>query len=340
MPAMIIVPVALGFLGVYLMLPQARRSRPLLGALCGGAALLLAGWYLVRLDTVLPETILFYAFSGSAVIGGGMVIAQKNPVHAALSFALVILSTCGLFLLQGAPFLMAATVIVYAGAIVVTFLFVIMLAQQAGIADADQRSREPFLASLAGFVLIGAILGVLQQNYDTRELDGLLTQVRRVAEAKNTDEVIAVMGDPAARSPKALTHPLVDRLSAIFPDTDIISNLESEWLEIRQPKHLQNLQAVARGILALGSVQRAGHGSLTPSASLPLSKLSGVPANMPLIPNEAGVLPERLPALNVAAVGASLFTDHLLAVVMAGMLLLVATIGAIVIAGRRAEGLR
>ena len=79
-------------------------------------------------------------------------------MRAALSFALVVLSTCGLFLLLAAPFLMAATIIIYAGAIIVTFLFVIMLAQQAGLSDADQRSREPFLACVAGFVLLGAML--------------------------------------------------------------------------------------------------------------------------------------------------------------------------------------
>ena len=59
-----------------------------------------------------------------------MLVTQQNPARAALSFALVVLSTCGLFLLLAAPFLMAATIVIYAGAIVVTFLFVIMLAQQ------------------------------------------------------------------------------------------------------------------------------------------------------------------------------------------------------------------
>ena len=69
-----------------------------------------------------------------------MLITQQNPARAALSFALVVLSTCGLFLLLAAPFLMAATIIVYAGAIVVTFLFVIMLAPADGLSDADARS--------------------------------------------------------------------------------------------------------------------------------------------------------------------------------------------------------
>ena len=71
-------------------------------------------------------------------------ITSRNPVYAALWFALATLSTCGLFLLQSAPFLAAATIIVYAGAIIVTFLFVIMLAQQAGATVYDQRSRQPF----------------------------------------------------------------------------------------------------------------------------------------------------------------------------------------------------
>src|SRR5713101_9889586 len=126
----ILLPTVLGFAGIYLLLPRLDRPYRLMGAALGGAGLFAAGWFLVGNEAVLPETILFYAFSGLAILGGGLMLAQHNPVHAALSFALVVLSTCGLFLLQAAPFLMAATIIVYAGAIVVTFLFVIMLAQQ------------------------------------------------------------------------------------------------------------------------------------------------------------------------------------------------------------------
>src|SRR5437660_1148417 len=177
----IVVPVVLGAVGVYFLLPQAGRFKPLWGALVCAVAFVAAGVLLVHADMVLPETILFYAFSGIAVMGGVMLITQKNPVHAALSFALVVLSTCGLFLLQAAPFLMAATIIIYAGAIVVTFLFVIMLAQQAGIADADQRSREPFLASLAGFVLIGAILCMLHLTYSTERFAALLARAKEAA---------------------------------------------------------------------------------------------------------------------------------------------------------------
>src|SRR4029077_9945228 len=140
--------------------------------------------------------ILFYSFSGIAVSAGAMMISQQNPVHAALSFALVVLSTCGLFLLQGAPFLMAATIIVYAGAIIVTFLFVIMLAQQAGLTSADQRSREPFLAALGGFILLAALLYVLKRSYAPRALDRLVATIHKVASAESADRVKKLLGDP------------------------------------------------------------------------------------------------------------------------------------------------
>ena len=119
----------LGILGVYLLLPRARPYPTLWGAAASGLALILAGSTLMRSGMTAPENLLFYCFSAIAVVSGTLLITQRNPVHAALSFAMVVLSTCGLFLLQAAPFLMAATIIVYAGAIVVTFLFVIILAQ-------------------------------------------------------------------------------------------------------------------------------------------------------------------------------------------------------------------
>src|SRR5207342_2757226 len=112
-----------------------------------------------------------YTFAGVAVVFGGLMIAQRNPVHAALSFAMVVLSTCGLFLLQAAPFLMAATIVIYAGAIIVTFLFVIMLSQQSGPSNANLRSRDPDLAVAAGFVLLATFLVGLQRVYDWHTVD-------------------------------------------------------------------------------------------------------------------------------------------------------------------------
>ena len=80
---------------------------------------------------------------------------------------------------------MAATIIIYAGAIIVTFLFVIMLSQQTRQTDANDRSREPSLAAAVGFVLLGTLLVVLQRVYRTSEVDELIRQSDRYAQAES-----------------------------------------------------------------------------------------------------------------------------------------------------------
>jgi NADH-quinone oxidoreductase subunit J len=147
--------------GVWWLMPPA-SSRPkvvgLLLALAGTALLA------VRLHAgagPLLETVLFFVFSAAAIVCAILMITNRKPVYSALWFALATLSTCGLFLLQFAPFLAAATVIIYAGAIVVTFVFVIMLAQQSGAALYDQRSRQPLVATAGAFVVLGALLATL-----------------------------------------------------------------------------------------------------------------------------------------------------------------------------------
>ncbi|MBI1917568.1 MAG: NADH-quinone oxidoreductase subunit J, partial [Planctomycetes bacterium] len=113
---------ALGLTAVYALLPRPRRLPLLLGVGATGFAFVLAGWLVVRVGKLSFETFLFYLFAATAIVAGGLLVTQQNPARAALSFAIVVLATCGLFLLQAAPFLMAATIIVYAGAIIVTFL--------------------------------------------------------------------------------------------------------------------------------------------------------------------------------------------------------------------------
>lgn len=120
-------------------------------------------------------------------MSGVLMITARNPVYAALWFALATLSTCGLFLLQHAPFLAAATIIVYAGAVIVTFLFVIMLAQQSGAAGYDQRSNQSLLATISAFVLLGAISLTLQSEK--------IDIVRPSADLPSTDIVPVLPGN-------------------------------------------------------------------------------------------------------------------------------------------------
>src|SRR5262245_27185323 len=114
----LILAAALGMAAVCLFLPRARPwpIARLAGAAAAGLALAAAAVVAARAARLSAEVVLFYAFSGLAVLAGGVMITRTNPARAALSFAMVILSTTGLFLLLGAPFLMAGSVIVYAGA--------------------------------------------------------------------------------------------------------------------------------------------------------------------------------------------------------------------------------
>jgi len=351
---LILVPVALGLIAVYLLLPRPRGTRPRWGTFSAGMAILLGGWLLGRSGSGWVETVLFYALSAIAIVAGGLLITLRNPVRAALSFALVVLSTCGLFLLQAAPFLMAATIIIYAGAIVVTFLFVIMLAQQVGTSDADQRSREPFLSSLAGFVLLGAMLCMLHLTYSTDRFDALLARAKEAVEKPTLEGITNTLGTgndffDALHREAQHAHLAPDK-TRVFEDS--LSALEENW---NPPSwDADKMRSALRKLYEEGVAIRNSYGNLQPpressflppgidkKQSLELSTYSRLHSNQPSTqPLRDAQGRSVMPAENVAYLGRTLFSDYLLAVELGGTLLLVATVGAIAIAGRRPEGLR
>jgi NADH-quinone oxidoreductase subunit J len=73
------------------------------------------------------EQLVFYAFSAVLLFAGAMVITVRNPVHAALFLVLAFFASSGLWLLLEAEFLAIALVLVYVGAVMVLFLFVVMM---------------------------------------------------------------------------------------------------------------------------------------------------------------------------------------------------------------------
>ncbi len=81
---------------------------------------------------------MFWALAAVTLIAAAAAVVTHKPVYTALWFALSLLGTAGLLLFDGAQFLSISTVAVYAGAILVTFLFVIMLAQPEGHAPYDR----------------------------------------------------------------------------------------------------------------------------------------------------------------------------------------------------------
>ena len=143
---------------LWLLLPNGRdnNSARWLGMLVGVAALaafILAGRRLGGLG----EEAVFLIVSLVAVISAAATIVSRSPVYAAIWFALTLAGVAGVLLVLGAQFLGVATIVVYAGAILVMFLFVLMLAQPAGLAPYDRVSNEPFLSALAGAVLLGVL---------------------------------------------------------------------------------------------------------------------------------------------------------------------------------------
>jgi NADH-quinone oxidoreductase subunit J len=155
-----LVPPVFGFLALYLLLPREYRFWRPIGLAFGVVALGVLG-YLFSVPGVSLDNVLFYLFAGLAIIAAAATVTFPNPIYSALSFALVVLSVSGLFVLRGALFLAATTVIIYAGAIVVMFLFIIMLSRHPGNAPYDLRAREPFLGSLAAFLLLSVLVFTL-----------------------------------------------------------------------------------------------------------------------------------------------------------------------------------
>jgi NADH-quinone oxidoreductase subunit J len=73
------------------------------------------------------ELAIFLLFAGLAIASAIAVVAHRNPVHSTMSLVLTLFSVAVLFVLLGAPFIATLQVLIYAGAILVLFLFVIML---------------------------------------------------------------------------------------------------------------------------------------------------------------------------------------------------------------------
>ncbi|MBV8781208.1 MAG: NADH-quinone oxidoreductase subunit J [Phycisphaerae bacterium] len=150
-------------LGGVIVIAAAAIFCALLARLFGGVASGLTGIY-------------FWIFSAIALFGALRVVTHTRPVYSALYFVLTVFATSGLFLLMYAEFMAVALILIYAGAILITYLFVIMLAAEAtgggpgdqqgrlplmGLAAHDAISREPIAASAVGFAMMGILVFVI-----------------------------------------------------------------------------------------------------------------------------------------------------------------------------------
>jgi NADH-quinone oxidoreductase subunit J len=101
--------------------------------------------------------IVFFVLAAMCVVGAVSLILQRHPIHSALSLIVVMVALAGLYLLMGAEFVAAVQIIVYGGAIMVLFVFVIMLLN----AGAEERTNFSKLAGLAGVPLAVVLMGFL-----------------------------------------------------------------------------------------------------------------------------------------------------------------------------------
>lgn len=114
----------------------------------------------------------FWPFAAVAVVGAIRVITHPRPVYSALYFVLTTFASAGLFVLLWAEFMAAALILIYAGAILVTYVFVIMLAQQSSSPDKaatsvnefDTVSREPVVAATVGFAMMAMLIFVISDK--------------------------------------------------------------------------------------------------------------------------------------------------------------------------------
>src|SRR6185295_14611457 len=111
-------------------------------------------------------TFFFYMLSGLAVLGGILVITRRNAVHSALALILTLLSVAGLYLMLYAPFVAGVQIILYAGGIMVLFLFVIMLVNLDKNIREYQWNKQWMVGTIAALVLGGLLLFVVHRGYD------------------------------------------------------------------------------------------------------------------------------------------------------------------------------
>ncbi len=200
------------------------------------------------------EDVILYCFSLLAIAGGLAFIVAREPVHAALGFATAVLSACGVLFMQQAYFVAAATIIVYAGATIIIFLFVLMFAQQTHLKPYDVLLTRPALAAIIGTALV-------------------ITITWSVAEE---GEILPLK------------------------------------IDVSRPNSLAGQPALGGG-------------------DPPVPILGAVSSESPMSPEEAA----RFVPSKTAGLGRAMYTDYLMAVELAGTVLLVATVGAIVLAQKQ-----
>jgi NADH-quinone oxidoreductase subunit J len=130
------------------------------------------------------DAILFYVMAAVALGGAVVMVAQRNPVYSAFALIATLCALAAIFGLLGSPFIAALQVIVYAGAIMVLFLFVLMLLN---VKREDEDKGGGLLFKATGFALtallvlqVGAVLAAAGRGPAVVDFDASTEQMARV----------------------------------------------------------------------------------------------------------------------------------------------------------------
>ncbi len=218
-PVLLYLLLALGAVGVCVAMPRRtpgpRGMGGLLAASAAGLVILLLTIAAGRAGEGLPN--IFFYVLGIIALGSSLrVVTHPRPVYAALYLILTILASAGLYLVLSAEFMALALIIIYAGAILITYLFVIMLATQAPTAEQvealpeyDAASREPIAATVAGFALLAVLTTMMFSGVrglpgpsDIRDSDRVLAEFPKRIERALREEKLIESDERLARDPE------------------------------------------------------------------------------------------------------------------------------------------
>lgn len=144
-----------------------------------------------QLAQIQVSHLFFLAFASLAVVAAFNVILQRNPIYSAVGLIVVMCSLAGLFLTLSAEFIAAIQIIVYAGAIMVLFVFVIMLLNiREEDAKADRQKYLKFLAAPLFLALIGVVMAALKTIGNPAASETVPGSVQTVAEGMFTNYLL------------------------------------------------------------------------------------------------------------------------------------------------------
>ena len=152
----------------------------------------------------MPETIIFYLLAGLAIVASALVIGQRNPMYSIMLLITSFGALAALYIQLDAPFVAMAQIIVYAGAIMVLFLFVVMLLNAAQEDAAGWDRTHPlrragigrFGAVLAGLLIVQLVWALIRVNDASTAVNvrgdvAAISSVRSVGRVLFTDYMFA-----------------------------------------------------------------------------------------------------------------------------------------------------